>query len=418
MIPFPDMRRINEEMAAHNPRDFEQAIDDADDDRVDNSHLQIPGTDWQERHPSSGNTRERRRMTVRLGKHDKTDGSIKSASSSRSTSPPNSVDAFADPRVVRARAGTINSRAGSDTDNEGHHAQSFGGTHTRRPTFTGGSVARDTNKDDDGHSHINNEESEDDVCMPPPEEWTKTLPIDFEALEEFIAEKNAPVNRSRSGTASSDRSWRGRRDSVQAKANAPMLGGIPALKKNDRDDSSSSMDEKAAAQGQTSSSNANPGLGAKRFTFFSSEQESMIHASEIENLITPDITFRDLFELPEQGGVWWLDCVNPNHDEIEAITKAFYVHPLTKEDILMQESREKVELFQKYYFTSFRSFHQVDKTSDDYLDPVNVYIVVFRTGVLSFSFAPVPHATNVLRRIGRLRDYVALSSDWICYAMM
>jgi magnesium transporter len=37
---------------------------------------------------------------------------------------------------------------------------------------------------------------------------------------------------------------------------------------------------------------------------------------------------------------------------------------------------------------------------------------------LSFSFQPNSHATNVRARIAMLKDYVALSSDWICYALM
>jgi magnesium transporter len=38
--------------------------------------------------------------------------------------------------------------------------------------------------------------------------------------------------------------------------------------------------------------------------------------------------------------------------------------------------------------------------------------------VLTFSFVENPHASNVRKRIGKLRDYVSLSSDWICYAMI
>lgn len=85
---------------------------------------------------------------------------------------------------------------------------------------------------------------------------------------------------------------------------------------------------------------------------------------------------------------------------------------------MTQEAREKVELFKQYYFVCFRTFFQVDKLSDRFLEPVHVYMVVYRDGVLSFSFTENPHASNVRRRIGKLRDYVALSSDWICYAMM
>jgi magnesium transporter len=45
-------------------------------------------------------------------------------------------------------------------------------------------------------------------------------------------------------------------------------------------------------------------------------------------------------------------------------------------------------------------------------------VVVFREGTLSFSFEPNSHASHVRKRITALKDYVALSSDWICYALM
>jgi len=52
------------------------------------------------------------------------------------------------------------------------------------------------------------------------------------------------------------------------------------------------------------------------------------------------------------------------------------------------------------------------------MDPINIYIIVFGEGVLSFHFTPSNHSANVRRRIRQLRDYVALSSDWICYALI
>ncbi|KAI9742729.1 MAG: D-lactate ferricytochrome c oxidoreductase, partial [Chaenotheca gracillima] len=62
----------------------------------------------------------------------------------------------------------------------------------------------------------------------------------------------------------------------------------------------------------------------------------------------------------------------------------------------------------------------MDKTNEDYMEPVNVYVVVFREGALSFTFCNSPHGANVRRRIGKLRDDISnsLSSDWICYAMI
>ena len=62
----------------------------------------------------------------------------------------------------------------------------------------------------------------------------------------------------------------------------------------------------------------------------------------------------------------------------------FGIHPLTTEDILLEETREKIELFRNYYLVCFRSFDQ-DPYSQTYLEPLNMYIIVFREGTLSVS---------------------------------
>jgi magnesium transporter len=125
-------------------------------------------------------------------------------------------------------------------------------------------------------------------------------------------------------------------------------------------------------------------------------------------------------EKPKRYGprpAWWLDVMSPTETEMKVISKTFGIHPLTSEDILMQEQREKVELFKHYYFINYRTFEQ-DQNSEDYLEPVNLYVVVFREGVISFHFSMTPHPANVRRRIRQLSDYLVLSPDWISYAII
>lgn len=125
-------------------------------------------------------------------------------------------------------------------------------------------------------------------------------------------------------------------------------------------------------------------------------------------------------EKPKKYGprpTFWLDVMSPNDAEMSVLQKAFGIHPLTKEDIMLQEAREKVELFKNYYFINYRTFEQ-DTESEDYLEPVNVYIVVFRYGILTFHFSQIPHPANVRRRIRQLKDYLLLSADWVGYAMI
>ena len=114
---------------------------------------------------------------------------------------------------------------------------------------------------------------------------------------------------------------------------------------------------------------------------------------------------------------FWLDVLKPTDTEMRVISKTFGIHPLTAEDVMMQEAREKVELFRNYYFVNYRTFEQ-DMNSEDFLEPINMYVVVFREGVISFHFSMTPHPANVRRRIRQLKDYLILSSDWISYAII
>ncbi|KAI9892141.1 MAG: CorA metal ion transporter [Vezdaea aestivalis] len=115
--------------------------------------------------------------------------------------------------------------------------------------------------------------------------------------------------------------------------------------------------------------------------------------------------------------IFWLDVLSPTAAEMKVFQRAFNIHSLTCEDILHQEAREKVELFNDYYFVNYRTFEQ-DTNSEDFLEPVDMYVVVFREGVISFHFSMTPHPANVRRRIRQLKDFLILSSDWISYAII
>ncbi|THH17432.1 hypothetical protein EW146_g3373 [Bondarzewia mesenterica] len=114
---------------------------------------------------------------------------------------------------------------------------------------------------------------------------------------------------------------------------------------------------------------------------------------------------------------WWLDVLSPTDEEMKMLSQVFGIHPLTAEDIQMEEAREKIELFRTYYLVCFRSFDQ-DPFSPTYLEPLNMYIIVFREGTLSFHFRSTPHPQNVRRRIKQLKDYISVTSDWISYALI
>ncbi|KAI9832502.1 MAG: hypothetical protein M1819_004291 [Sarea resinae] len=397
--------------------DFENAI-------VDDDHSFIgPPNEYEGMYGRRGSASPVlvRRGTLQLSQQpaDKVSRSRSSSGSSQSSSPPNSVDAFADPRR-RERANTLDSKAPSELDLALQRTVS-GGTRARRPTFDEGSQRPPEGPHDETKAEG---EVEDDVCFPQPVEPSKTSIIDFEELEEFVAEyaqarMQLPTHRRKHSMSSQSPMPKIFNDLRPKSSLNDTHKGVSEGDLDEKDlDEKSVSGEKDEALGRVDSVKAPSVVETNRFSFFSSELDATIHAAELGDLIMPGESFRDLFELGPEGGVWWMDMLNPREEEITAICKAFSIHPLTAEDIKTQEAREKVELFKQYYFVCFRSFFQVDKTSEEYMEPVNVYIVVFREGVLSFTFCQSPHAVNVRKRIGRLRDYVSLSADWICYAMI
>jgi len=390
-------------------RDFEQAL--VDDERTVN---EMNGLGRRFSVDPSANFHTPRRISCT--QQDLANVSRKSSVSARSSSPPNSVEAFADPRR-RERVNTLDSHGPPDLEAMLQRTVS-GGTQARRPTFSNASAIRPQL----GDVPL---DSSEEVGVLPYDEPGRIPVIDYEELEEFVAlnqqSKAAAGNRTRKHSLSSQ--------SKKPRVFYDLRGGkgsiVEERKQSDSTDSSDTsgvndddlkrvdtvMDEKELV--------TLPNINEPtRFGFFSSESQSTVHATELGDLVLPGETFRDLFQLGPEGGVWWLDVVNPTEEELGAISRAFSIHPLTTEDILTQEAREKVELFKQYYFVCFRTFYQMDKTSEEFLEPVNYYMVVFRDGVLTFSFVDNPHAANVRKRIGKLRDYVSLSSDWICYAMM
>ncbi|EMC96885.1 hypothetical protein BAUCODRAFT_68026 [Baudoinia panamericana UAMH 10762] len=393
-------------------RDFENAILD-DDERSIRSNRSTGSK-------RSGTPVVARRSTFRRAIHNRQReaGHVsRDSSRTRSTSPPNSVDAFAPPK--RGRAGTANSK-GASVENLSLHRTISNATHERR---------RLTGADEGTAGHRTSVASirssvQEDICFPP-EEPPNTYTIDFEDLEEFVAQTHT-----KTPLAHPFMPHFGQRDETQAKRvfhdlrHGEAAGNVPleGMENYASGMSGKTVTDEKAAEADSSEEDLKRVISntemQNRFTFFSSEIDETVHAPELGGLLMPGETFRDLFELGPEGGVWWLDMLNPSEEEVFAICGAFRVHPLTREDITTQETREKVELFRSYYFMCFRSFYAVDKTSEDYLEPINIYAVVFREGLLTFSFCQNPHAAHVRKRIGKLRDYVNLSADWICYALI
>lgn len=395
----PDLSLVNPGLYQVSARDFEEAVIDEETGGAS----PLPG---------------------REGVRDKSRRETVTTLDPRSISPPNSVKAFADARRRERQPSTseaFGTEERHDAHEHSHHrTQSFGDASFK--SYKSLRSRRFTNDNDDKSlTESIRSEAEEDVCFPLHATGNKnSLQIDFEMLEEFIAEEETREKTPPKGQPQA-RIFQDLRAPKVKPPNIVMSNGdmveIPSH-------GSSSLNEKEIENSSLEASLRNRSVDVNRFEFFSSVQENTIHAAEFGDLVLPGEDIRSLFSLPDgkdvqdSEGVWWLNLNNPTEEEIRAICKAFRIHPLTIEDIGTQEAREKIELFSNYYFACFRSFNVVQVEDGQEYEPHNIYVVVFREGTLSFSFSQNAHAAHVRKRIAMLKDYVALSSDWICYALI
>lgn len=277
----------------------------------------------------------------------------------------------------------------------------------------------------DSQASRSSQDTEKDVFFPLRGQNPRPDDIDFTELDEYLTEERAALSldpttshttpqpilasgSSRSGDLSQNAlRYSPKFETVDEGANGESLASL----KSSQGSQNPLFDGKSLPQAYASLENSLP----ERYSYYHSLHEETIHAPDLLSLIPEGQSTSGFFNDGES--TWWLDCTCATDDEVQALAKAFALHPLTAEDIRMQEPREKVEMFHNYYFMCFHTFEQ-DRESEEFLEPIHMYVVVFRAGVLTFHSAQTSSPANVRRRIRQLRDYVDVSSDWICYALI
>ncbi|KAF9044562.1 hypothetical protein BDZ89DRAFT_1059044 [Hymenopellis radicata] len=129
---------------------------------------------------------------------------------------------------------------------------------------------------------------------------------------------------------------------------------------------------------------------------------------------------------------WYLDVASPTSADMQSIGKLLHLHPLTLEDILQQDPREKVEVFSRlgYYFNTALhdrlataaekgGDHTANRPDEGILGEANLYVVVFNEGICSFHFTDMSeHTDRVRNRLFKLEGLHSLSSSWIAHGLL
>ncbi|CAJ0833649.1 13830_t:CDS:2 [Entrophospora sp. SA101] len=204
--------------------------------------------------------------------------------------------------------------------------------------------------------------AEEDVCYPI-RPLNKKEGIDFEALEEYIREENALMAKKKNNINNNDDETKATSLKRRVSQYAERIKPPPDLTE------------------------------ALRFTFYSTETGT-IRTNCFSEIPPKGQTMTELLK----QGYFWIDVLSPTDSEMRILSSIFHIHPLTTEDIETEESREKCELFKNYYFINFRSYNQNNCNPSDDIEPISMFNVVMREGILS--------------------DYIKVTPDWINYALI
>ncbi|KAF9134188.1 CorA metal ion transporter [Mortierella sp. 14UC] len=269
--------------------------------------------------------------------------------------------------------------------------------------------------------------AEEDVCYPLP---ATDMEINYTALEDYIrleqikTQKMMSASENGNGAAKTTRGPQARTKSA--------TGGLLSKLRGASFTSSTPLSIKSAQDSNYGSiPGKNFGIPERSYSLFGERDKTQVPLDDAYRFTlysTASVTVhaQTLGEIPPRGqtlsnllqaGYFWLDVLAPTDEEIRMLSQVFKVHPLTTEDILMEEGREKCEMFLNYYFVCFRTF-VLDPSSHSFLNPMSIYTLVFPGGIISYHFRPVPHCRNVRKRIRHLKDRIEVTPDWINYAII
>lgn len=123
------------------------------------------------------------------------------------------------------------------------------------------------------------------------------------------------------------------------------------------------------------------------------------------------------FSVNPEEEITWISISGIYQKEILLLEKAFHLHPLTSEDIILADTREKFELFPHYCFSCICF---TDKESFDLgTEAHKLFLIMMPNMLVSISMKPLSDTKTLLQRINKSVLFgIDLSPEWVCYLLV
>jgi len=111
----------------------------------------------------------------------------------------------------------------------------------------------------------------------------------------------------------------------------------------------------------------------------------------------------------------WFDFESPTPQELQFLEKELHIHHLTMEDVVHQNQRPKVEVFEGYVYLAI---HSLLRRNDVEIEPCEVDLLLGRNWLAMVRYEPIPGLTDGPSLKERLDLALAKGADFLLYTIV
>jgi magnesium transporter len=108
----------------------------------------------------------------------------------------------------------------------------------------------------------------------------------------------------------------------------------------------------------------------------------------------------------------WFHCDAPNEEELGYLQTLLHIHPLTREDIVHQNQRPKIEPFDDYVYLAIHPLRRKEKWK---IEPSELDLLLGHRWILSVHYGPLPGIIENGHLHERIGTALARGADFLVY---
>ncbi|MFA5038334.1 MAG: magnesium/cobalt transporter CorA [Candidatus Omnitrophota bacterium] len=138
-----------------------------------------------------------------------------------------------------------------------------------------------------------------------------------------------------------------------------------------------------------------------------------------EQGLQTDLNAQQIAEaLKDNRNLLWMDVTDIDDEDVDLLTAAFNLHPLTVEDLIMPNARTKIEKFQEYFFLVMFSLEAHENQPRGKIKTTELDCCLGRNYLITCHTQPVTPLSVCKDRIRKQSPIIMQGADMLLYAIV